>query len=49
MNTLEIDNSQSSDKQEKIIGKEGQIGFFKVDDYVITPGGKTDLFLKTYG
>ena len=31
---------------EKIIGKEGQIGFFKVDDYVITPGGKADKFLQ---
>ena len=31
---------------EKIIGKEGQKGFFSLDDYVITPGGKTDNFLQ---
>ena len=31
---------------EKIIGKEGQTGFFSVDDYIITPGGKTDKFLQ---
>ena len=31
---------------EKIIGEQGQTGFFNVDDYVITPGGKTDKFLQ---
>ena len=31
---------------EKIIGKEGQKGFFNLEDYVITPGGKTDNFLQ---
>jgi len=31
---------------EKLIGDQGQMGFFSVDDYVITPGGKADKFLR---
>ena len=31
--------------KEKLIGKEGQMGFFSPDDYVVTPGGKADKFL----
>jgi hypothetical protein len=31
---------------EKIIGEQGQKAFFSVDDYIITPGGKTDKFLQ---
>ena len=31
---------------ERIIGPEGKTGFFKVEDYVITPGGKADKFLQ---
>jgi len=30
---------------EKIIGEEGQVGFFSLNDYVITKGGKADKFL----
>jgi len=30
---------------EKIIGDQGQMGFFSIDDYAITPGGKADKFL----
>ena len=31
---------------EKIIGEEGQKGFFSVEDYAIVKGGKADKFLK---
>ena len=31
---------------EKIIGEQGQTGFFSLDDYAITPNGKADKFLK---
>ena len=31
---------------EKIIGKEGQKGFFSPEDYQITPGGKAGNFLQ---
>jgi len=31
---------------EKIIGEQGQTGFFSIDDYVVVKGGKADKFLE---
>ena len=51
-NKLEYEYSGIGDTQtrklitpEKIIGEEGQVGFFSLNDYVITKGGKADKFL----
>ena len=40
-----IDQTRKLTTPEKLIGDQGQMGFFSVDDYVITPGGKADKFL----
>jgi len=49
---FEYEYSGIGDKQtrklitpEKIIGEEGQVGFFSLNDYAITKGGKADKFL----
>ncbi len=51
--TFQYEYSGIGDKQtrrlitpEKIIGEQGQKGFFSVDDYAIVKGGKADKFLK---
>ena len=51
--SFKYEYSGTGDKQtrklitpEKIIGEQGQKGFFSVDDYAIVKGGKADKFLK---
>ena len=41
----DINQTRRLTTPEKLIGDQGQMGFFSVDDYVITPGGKADKFL----